>query len=134
MAALTARRASHQEQLLAPVARTRLAGLRMEELACISTITEAELLSGIAKVGASEQRRQSLDWFLARMRVLPWGREEAAAYGILRAKQERMGKALGPLDTQIAAHAVALGATIITSDRSFRQVAGLRIENWAADL
>ena len=55
-------------------ARTKLAGLSDGELACIPAITEAELLYGIAKLGNGEQRRKSLNWFLARVKVLVWGR------------------------------------------------------------
>lgn len=118
-----------------PAARARIASLRPGESACISVVTEAELLYGIAKSGIGDQRKRLLDWFLLRITVHPWGREEAAAYGQLRAKQEAMGKTLGPLDMQIAAHAVALGAILITSDKAFRNVAGLAgVENWATDL
>jgi tRNA(fMet)-specific endonuclease VapC len=115
--------------------RARLAALQQDEAACISSITEAELLYGLAKSGAGEQRRKAFDWFLLRLKVLPWGREEAAAYGVLRAKQESMDKPLGPLDTQIAAHAVAIGAFVVTNDDAFRQVPDLvGVENWAIDL
>ncbi len=118
-----------------PAARSRLADLTGSEIAAISAITEGELLYGLAKSGGSEAHRQSLEWFLARMRVLPWGRDEAAAYGLLRAKQEHIGKSLAPLDTQIAAHAVAIGAVVVTNDRAFQQVDSLvGIENWATDL
>ena len=116
-------------------ARSRLAALGSEEVASISTITEGELLYGLAKSGFGDGARRSLDWFLARMRVLAWGREEAAAYGLLRARQERMGKSLAPLDTQIAAHALSAGAVVVTNDRAFHQVDNLMgIESWATDL
>jgi tRNA(fMet)-specific endonuclease VapC len=126
-----------------PAARGRLASLEKGAIACISAVTEAELLYGIAKSDAGDQRREqckkSLDWFLARLNVEPWGREEAAAYGQLRARQERLGKRLGAphmqIDTQIAAHAIALGAVLITNDNGFRHVPDLPgIENWATEL
>jgi tRNA(fMet)-specific endonuclease VapC len=116
-------------------ARARLAGLSSNEIACISTITEAELLYGAARSGIGDQRQKSLDWFLLRLQIHPWGREAAAAYGTLRVQQEAIGKTLGPLDTQIAAHALALGAILVTNDKAFQQVADLPgIENWASDL
>jgi tRNA(fMet)-specific endonuclease VapC len=118
-----------------PAARARLASVNKGEIACISSVTEGELLYGIAKSCGNAQRNKSLEWFLAKLNVYPWGREEAAAYGQLRAKQKVMGKTLGPLDTQIAAHAVALGAILITNDKTFRYVSDLvAIENWATDL
>ena len=91
-------------------ARDRLAGLKASDIACISVITEAELLYGIAMSGAHDQRKRLLEWFLLRLDVRTWGREEAAVYGQLRVQQESAGQALGPLDTQIAAHAIAIGA------------------------
>lgn len=118
-----------------PAARVRLAALSQDEVACISVITEAELLYGIARSGSGEQRRKSLEWFLARLKVHAWGREAAAAYGMLRARQEATGKSLGPLDTQIAAHAVAVGALLVTNDHAFQHVLDLAgVENWATDL
>jgi tRNA(fMet)-specific endonuclease VapC len=118
-----------------PASRARLAALQQDEAACISSITEAELLYGLAKSGGGDQRRKAIDWFLLRLKVLSWGREEAAAYGLLGAKQESMGKPLGPLDTQIAAHAVAVGAVVVTNDNAFRLVPDLvGVENWAINL
>jgi tRNA(fMet)-specific endonuclease VapC len=118
-----------------PAARTRLASLRPNEVVCISIITEAELLYGLAKAGSGEQRRKALAWFLGRMQVLSWGREEAAAYGTLRAKQEALGRTLGALDMQIAAQALARGAIVVTGDKAFQHVAELPgVESWTTDL
>lgn len=53
-------------------------------------------------------------------------------YGIVRERLEAKGAGIGPLDTLIAAHALALGAVLVTHrTREFRRVAGLRIEDWA---
>ena len=117
-----------------PATRDRILSLRPGELACISAVTEAELLYGIAKSGIGEQRMKMLKWFLLLVAIHPWGRGEAAVYGRLRARQEAMGKTLGPLDTQIAAHALALAATLVTNDQAFHQVPDLTVENWATDL
>jgi tRNA(fMet)-specific endonuclease VapC len=118
-----------------PATRDRMLSLRPGELACISAVTEAEMLYGIAKSGIGEQRMRLFHWFLQLVAIHPWGREEAAVYGRLRAKQESMGKTLGPLDMQIAAHAIAIGAVLITNDKAFHQVPDLLgVENWATDL
>jgi tRNA(fMet)-specific endonuclease VapC len=46
---------------------------------------------------------------------------------------ERSGRPIGPLDTLIGSHALALGVTLVTgNEREFRRVPGLRIENWLA--
>jgi tRNA(fMet)-specific endonuclease VapC len=47
---------------------------------------------------------------------------------------EQAGTPIGSLDLLIAAHALALGRTVVTSNtREFERVPGLKIENWAAD-
>jgi len=118
-----------------PAMRDRMLSLRPGQLDCISAVTEAELLYGIAKTGFGQHRTKMLNWFLLLVATYPWGREEAAVYGRLRARQEAMGKTLGPLDMQIAAHAISLGAILVTNDKAFHQVPDLlSIENWATDL
>lgn len=120
---------------LSPAARSRLISLDSDEVACVSSITEAELWYGLARVGADKRRRNALRDFLGRLKVLPWGREEAAVYGSLCAKQEKLGKPLGPMDTQIAAHAIAAGAILISADAAFQHAVSLRgLDNWAVDL
>jgi len=51
-------------------------------------------------------------------------------YGTARADMERKGKTLAPLDLLIAAHALGVGATLVTNDRTFGQVVNLHIEDW----
>jgi tRNA(fMet)-specific endonuclease VapC len=57
--------------------------------------------------------------------------EAARIFGGVRSKLEASGTPIGPYDTQIAAHALALGATLVTDNvGEFERVAGLRVENW----
>ena len=52
-------------------------------------------------------------------------------YGELRAALARKGTPIGPLDLQIAAHALALGTTLVTNkQREFRRVRGVGLANW----
>lgn len=74
-----------------PAARRRISTLEAGAVVCISVVTEAELLHGIAKSGLGEQRKRLLEWFLLWIAVHPWGRDEAACYGPLRAQQEAAG-------------------------------------------
>lgn len=120
---------------VSPAARNRLVQLRPNEVACISSITEAELWYGLDRVGAGIVRRKALNSLLGHLKVLPWAREEASVYGAFRAGQEAIGRPLGPLDTQIAAHAIAVGAVLVSSDRAFQNAHGLPgFEVWATDL
>ena len=117
-----------------PASRAKLAGLLNDEIACISAITEAELQYGVAKSPKAKALRPALEGFLAKIQILPWGRDEACAYGWLRAKQEAAGKPLGNLDMLIAAHAVSVGAILVTNDKAFSHVCDLPgILSWATD-
>ena len=57
------------------------------------------------------------------------------AYGRVRAKLERGGVSLGNMDLMIAAHAVVMGAVLVTKDKAFAQVDELRATmDWASDI
>jgi len=97
---------------------------------CISAITVAELRYG-AERRQSQKLHSLIDRFLAPFEVAPFGEAEAARYGELYAALEGKGTPIGELDTQIAAHALALGVTLVTNnDRHFRHVVGLQLEDW----
>jgi tRNA(fMet)-specific endonuclease VapC len=126
---------SHIVRGRSPAARARLAGLGPHEVASISSITEAEIRYGLAKRPHAHALAVAIDGFLAKVPMLPWDRDEAVAYGRLRARIEAAGKALGNLDMLIAAQAIARGATLVTSDTALFQVTELRlIEDWVVDL
>jgi len=99
----------------------------------ISVITYGELLYGANK---SAQRARSLATVQEFVRIvppLPLPEEAAEAYGFIRAERESRGEMVGPNDLWIAAHALALGLTLVTNDeREFRRVRGLKMQNWAA--
>lgn len=97
-------------------------------------ITEAELHYGLTRSPNAKNLRPAIEGFLAKIQILPWGRGEAQAYRRLRATQEAAGKTLGNLDMSIAAHAVSIGAILVTNDEAFSHVPNLSgIVNWATD-
>jgi tRNA(fMet)-specific endonuclease VapC len=52
-------------------------------------------------------------------------------YGRVRTVLENSGAAIGALDTFIAAQALSLGATLVTSNtKEFVRVPGLQIDDW----
>jgi tRNA(fMet)-specific endonuclease VapC len=97
---------------------------------CISSITEGELLFGLAKRPDAKRLHVAVRELLRRVDVLPWDSTIAERYGTIRADLERRGKTLAPLDLLIAAHALGADAILVTNDRAFRQVAGLHLEDW----
>jgi tRNA(fMet)-specific endonuclease VapC len=110
--------------------RNRIIAVPMSALT-ISAITEGELLFGVAKKPDAKQLGLVVHEFLIRVDVLAWDSAAAACYGTLRADLQKKGKVLGNLDLLIAAHALSLGLVLITNDRAFTQVDGLKIEDWS---
>lgn len=115
-------------------ASDRLLAMTQDEVACVSAITEAEIRYGLSRRPEATTFKALMEGFLASIQVLPWGRDEADAYGQIRARLERYGMSLGNMDTMIAAHAVVTGAVLVTNDKAFGQVEGLTTANWAQDL
>ena len=115
-----------------PQATRRLAGTSRDKVA-ISVITEMELRFGLAKHPAPHRLKPVIDTLLETITVLPLPENIAITYGRVRAELERLGRPIGPLDTIIAAHAIALGAVLVTNNlRRFGRVKGLRCEDWSA--
>ncbi|EKS6647637.1 type II toxin-antitoxin system VapC family toxin [Enterobacter hormaechei] len=99
------------------------------EKMCISSVTEAELLYGVAKK-QNNTLHETIMEFLKTITICAWDSEAAATYGELRAAMEKKGKVMGDLDQLIAAHAISRGTTIVTNDRAFGMVQDLTVEDW----
>ena len=98
----------------------------------VSVITEAELRTGAAKSDAAAKTGRLVENFLGPLTVLDFVSSDAVTYAQIRARLERRGKPIGPLDTLIAAQAVARKLTLVSNNRKeFGRVPGLGIENWA---
>ena len=107
-------------------------GLLQHTLA-LSVLTRAELRYGQAGMAADDRRRGLIDQFLMQLPTLAWTHQAADHYGTLKDAHRRGGTPIGELDTQIAAHALAEGLTLVTHNvRHFVQVPGLRLEDWMA--
>ena len=97
----------------------------------LSVITEAELRTGAAKSTSSSRTMRLLENFLRPLTVVDFTSDDARAYASVRAKLEQAGTPIGPLDTLIAAQAVARKLTLVSNnEREFKRIAGLRIQNW----
>lgn len=98
----------------------------------ISSITAGELHFGVARTG-SARNLDALRRFLSALEVADFDATAAELSGSLRAWLAGRGTPIGPYDALIAAHAHALGVTLVTNNtREFERVPGLRIENWAS--
>ncbi len=101
-----------------------------ESRVCTSIIVSSELRYGAAK-RQSQRLTAQLEVVLGALEVLPFELPADAAYGSLRARLEKAGRPIGSNDLLIAAHALALGYTIVSdNEREFGRILGLPHENW----
>jgi len=116
----------------AALQKRMLTALKKQELA-ITAITRAEIRFGLALLQADDKCRRTIDLLLNEIPVLPWTLEAADRYGEIAAHLQQTGQPIGEMDTQIAAHALALNLPLVTHNtRHFNRVAGLKLEDWMA--
>lgn len=94
----------------------------------ISAVTLAELRVGARHKGADPDDEKRLDTLMRVLDLRDFDAAAAEAYG-------RIARPLGlkrrSFDRLIAAHALALGFTLVTNNRrDFADVPGLKVENW----
>lgn len=110
----------------------KISTLSTEERELISTslIVACELRFGAAKK-RSALLKERVGQLLENLIVLALEPEVDEHYGRLRAELEEKGTLISANDMLIAAHALSLGAVLVTDNiREFRRVKGLRVENW----
>ena len=100
--------------------------------AAISSVTLAEIEYGIQRRGQPMALRNTLTQVLLHMDVMPWDTAAATCYGELCSSLETQGINLSDFDMMIAAHAVALKATLVSRDKAFMNVPKsiLKLEIW----
>ena len=97
---------------------------------CTSLVVAAEVEFGLAK-GVSARMRSQVLAIMASLDVLPLAAPVHQHYGQIRALLAQQGQPIGPNDLFIAAHARALGMTLVSNNlREFERVPGLQLENW----
>lgn len=99
----------------------------------ISVVTEGELRTGAAKSSSAVKTLHLIENFLRPLAILDFTSEDAKVYATVRAKLERAGTPIGPLDTLIASQAIARKLTLVSNnEREFRRVSSLAIANWTS--
>ncbi len=95
----------------------------------MSAITYAELQYGVAASADPERERAILENLVEDIPVAPFDAAAATAYGPIRLATR--DSRTDHLDKLIAAHATALGVTLITNNvRDFAKYPGVGVENW----
>ena len=98
---------------------------------CMSVITKAELLYGVEVSPRRAQDAAALAAFLPYVEALDFVDDAALHYAEIRADLKRRGAQIGANDLFIAAHARALGLTLVTNNTAeFERVSKLKLDNW----
>lgn len=97
----------------------------------IPSVVLYEVERGVIRSQNSARRQQQLEALLTVCQVLPFHRQAAAQTARIQVQLETTGMQIGPLDTLIAATALAHGAILVTNNLSeFKRVPGLQLEDW----
>jgi len=114
-----------------PLVLKRLQSVPVDDV-CMSVITRAELLYGVEVSPRRAHDAVALAAFLPYVEALGFDEGAAVHYAEIRADLKRRGAMIGANDLFIAAHARALGLTLVTNNTvEFERVPGLKFENWA---
>ena len=97
---------------------------------CTSVIVAAEVWYGAARRGSPRLSKQC-EAVLGGLEIVPFAPPADRFYARERTRLEALGRPVGGNDLLIAAHALALGCTVVTdNEREFGRIVDLRRENW----
>lgn len=95
----------------------------------------AEIAFGLERLPRSKRRaalQARFDLVCAEIRRAEWTDAVSQTYGRAKATLERRGTRIEDFDAAIAAHALALDATLVTANLDHMiRVPGLRVEDWS---
>lgn len=113
----------------------RLAAIEPADVAIPQPVL-AEIAFGLERLPRSRRRaalQARFDLVCAEIPRAEWTDEVSQAYGRVKATLERRGTRIEDFDAAIAAHALAVDATLVTANLDhMTRVPGLRTEDWSA--
>ena len=106
---------------------------RKEDEIGTSLIVRGEVLFGLRK---NNSLRGLREFQMLLETIVVWSLEQPTEdhYAALRVAMEQSGEHIGPNDLWIAAQALAMDAVVVTDDRAFQRLPGLKVENWLREL
>ena len=94
----------------------------------------AEIAFGIERLPRSRRRaalQARFDLICSELPRAEWTDPVSQAYGRLKARLDRRGTRIEDFDAAMAAHALAINATLVTANlEHMTRVSGLQIEDW----
>jgi len=109
---------------------------RLEEQAsqpkALSVITYGELFFGAMKSAAPQANLAKVRRVAELFPVIEVSRAVMETFGSIKADLQKQGRGTDDFDLVIASTALVLNYTLVTSnERHFRNIPGVRVENWA---
>jgi tRNA(fMet)-specific endonuclease VapC len=96
----------------------------------------AEIAYGIERLPKSKRKaalQERFDLVRSELARSPWSDEVSESFGRIKAALEKKGQRIEDFDAAIAAHALAIGATLITANLDhMTRIPGLTVEDWSA--
>lgn len=100
----------------------------------ISALTMAEMFSGAARSEKPLLTYAKQSAFFMPYSILPFDEAAASVYGRIDGYLKDAGIGIGPVDTQIAAIALANSLILVSHNtHHFRRIPNLTIEDWAVE-
>jgi tRNA(fMet)-specific endonuclease VapC len=97
----------------------------------LPAIVAYEVWIGVLGSQNARRRQARYEQFLATVEILPFDAGASRRAAEIRHALEKRGEGIGPLDTLIAATALANTATLVTRNvREFARVQGLKLLDW----
>jgi tRNA(fMet)-specific endonuclease VapC len=97
----------------------------------------AEISYGLSRLPSSKRRKlleERFDLLRAELPRCQWTDTVSEHFGACKAALERKGQRVEDFDVAIVAHALALGATLVTADRGdMLRFPSLKMEDWTSD-
>jgi tRNA(fMet)-specific endonuclease VapC len=106
-----------------------LDALGAAEIVYMSVFVLGELHAGFAGGSKERENKEILHRFLLKptVKILNATSETAEVFGLLKSNLRKAGTPIPINDIWIASHGVETGSTIITYDKHFKKIAGLRL-------
>lgn len=102
------------------------------DIVALSAVTVSELEFGARSSANYDEEIAAVRKTLTPFEVFDYdGVNCPVHYGRIRSELERAGATIGAMDLLIAAHALAVSATVVTNNTAhFRRVRGLQVTSW----
>lgn len=112
----------------------RMNALSAEDELCMSFVTYAELLKGVARSTKPQSSAKAIALIIREIPVVFHTNEQTCKhYAVEFSRLKQLGTPIGGNDLWIACHALSESAVLVTNNtREFARIPGLLLENWVA--